>query len=238
MAQLMLFLNNLKQLGMKSIYLFVLLCCTSSIYAQEITVELDNFTQAEVTKGLKVKFSQADENKAIITGSSKDKVDLKVEDGELKVSVTIDHLWNEDNTIVNIYYKQLNKIEAKQNSSVELCGKMKQPMLQIRVQEGADIQANIDVENLYASVVTGGNLMVIGNATKQDIEVNAAGDFKGENLIGNEVEVRIVGGGTASVFSKSYINAKVRAGGTIYIYGKPSKIDEKTTFGGTIKKIN
>lgn len=223
---------------MKSIYLLVFLCCTSAIYAQEITVDLNNFTEAEVTKGLKVNFSQADENKAVISGSSKDKVDLKVEDGILKVSINIDHLWNEDNTMVNIYYKQLIKIEAKQNSKIDLCGKIKQPMLQVRVQEGADLKANIDVENLYASVVTGGNLMLIGNATKQDIDVKAAGDFKGENLIGDQVEIRIVGGGTASIFSKSYVNAKTRAGGTIYIYGKPSKIDEKTTFGGTIKKIN
>ena len=214
------------------------LCGISTIYAQDITIELDNFTEAEITKGLKVNFSQAEENKAIISGASKDKVDLKVDDGILKVTINIDHLWNEDNTIVNIYYKQLVKIEAKQNSKIDLCGKIKQPMLQIRVQEGADLKGNINVENLYASVVTGGNLMLIGNATKQDIDVKAAGDFKGENLIGDEVEIRIVGGGTASIFSRSYVNAKTRAGGTIYIYGKPSKIDEKTTFGGTIKKIN
>lgn len=223
---------------MKTIYLLMLLFLTSALNAQEITLELENFTQAEVTKGLKVNFSQSDENKAIITGSNKDKLDLKVEDGTLKVSLNIDYLLNEDNTIVNIYYKQLVKIEAKQNSKVDLCGTIKQPMLQLRVQEGSDVKANLEVEKLYASVVTGGNLMVIGNATNQNIDIKGSGDFKGENLIGDEVEVRIVGGGTASIFSKSLVKARIRAGGTIYIYGKPSKIDEKTTFGGTIKKIN
>ncbi len=213
------------------------LSLATSVYAQEITVELDNFTEAEITKGLKVNFTQADENKAIITGSSRDKVNLKVKNGVLKVSVDLDHLWNEDNTIVNISYKQLLKVEAKQNSVIDLCGRISQPMLNIRVQEGADVKANVDVENLYASVVTGGNLFIIGNAVKQDIDVKAAGDFKGENLIGSEVKVSIAGGGTASIFSKAYVNAKVRAGGTIYVYGNPEKIDEKTIFGGTVKKI-
>ena len=210
----------------------------SIAYSQETIVDLDNFTEAEITKGLTVNFTKGEENKAIITGSSRDKVNLKVKNGVLKVSIDLDHLWNEDNTIVNITYKQLLKVEAKQNAKIDLCGKIVQPLFQIRVQEGSDVKAHLDVENLYASVVTGGNLMVIGKATKQDIDVKAAGDFKGENLIGSEVEVSISGGGTASVFSKAYVNAKVRAGGTIYVYGNPEKIDEKTTFGGTIKKID
>jgi len=212
--------------------------CASATFAQEITVELDNFTEAEISKGLKVNFTQAEENKAVITGSSRDNVNLQVKNGVLKVSIDIDHLWNEDNTVVNIFFKQLIKIEAKQNAKIDLCGKITQPMIKLRVQEGSDIKANIDVENLYASVVTGGNLYIIGKANKQEIDVKAAGDFKGENLIGNDVKVSIVGGGTASIFSKAYVNAKVRAGGTIYVYGNPQKIDERITFGGTIKKIN
>ena len=223
---------------MKKIILLMFLSFATFTYAQEITVELDNFTEAEITKGLKVNFTQAEENRAIITGSSRDKVNLKVKNGVLKVSVDLDHLWNEDNTIVNISFKQLLKVEAKQNAKIDLCGRISQPMLNIRVQEGADVKANVEVENLYASVVTGGNLFIIGTAIKQDIDVKAAGDFKGENLIGSDVKVSIAGGGTASIFSKAYVNAKVRAGGTIYVYGNPEKIDERTTFGGTIKKIN
>jgi len=223
---------------MKKFILLVFICFSWTAFAQEITVELDNFNEAQISKGLKVNFTQSDENKAIITGNSRNEVDLQVKNGVLKISVNLDHLWNEDNTIVNIYFKQLLSIEAKQNAKIDLCGRIKQPMLKIRVQEGSDVKANIDVENLYASVVTGGNLFIIGKANKQEIDVKAAGDFKGENLIGSDVEVSITGGGTASIFAKSYVKAKVRAGGTVYIYGNPQKIDEKTTFGGTIKKIN
>lgn len=223
---------------MKKIILLMFLSCASVSFAQEITMVLDNFSEAEVTKGLKVNFTQADENKAVITGSSRDKVNLKVKNGILKVSVNLDHLWNEDNTIVNIYFKQLLNLEAKQNASIDICGKISQPMMKIRVQEGAEVKANLDVENLYASVVTGGSLFIIGKAAKQDIDVKAAGDFKGENLIGTDVKISIAGGGTASIFSTAYVNATVRAGGTVYVYGNPEKIDEKTIFGGTIKKIN
>lgn len=223
---------------MKKYILLILLTCTSIAFSQDITVELDNFTEIEVRKGLKVNLTQSDENKAIITGNSRNDVNLKVKNGVLKVSVDLDHLWNEDNTIVNIYYKQLLKVKARQNSEIDICGKLSQPMLNIRVQEGADVKARVELENLYASVVTGGNLFIIGTASKQEIDVKAAGDFKGENLIGTDVKVSIAGGGTASIFSKAYVNAKVRAGGTIYVYGSPEKVDERTTFGGTIKKIN
>ncbi len=223
---------------MKNIILSILLFWASTTFAQEITVELDNFTEVEVTKGLKVNLTQAEKNEAIITGNSRDDVKLEVKNGVLKISVDLDHLWNDDNTIVNIYFKQLLKLEAKQNSNIDICGKLSQPIFNLRVQEGADVKAKVELENFYASVVTGGNLFIIGTAAKQDIDVKAAGDFKGENLIGTDVKVSIAGGGTASIYSKAYVNAKVRAGGTIYIYGNPKKIDERTTFGGTIKKIN
>tara|TARA_R100000935_G_scaffold58562_2_gene96225 strand:+ start:2092 stop:2763 length:672 start_codon:yes stop_codon:yes gene_type:complete len=223
---------------MKNIVFIILLFWASTTFAQEITVELDNFTTVEVSKGLKVNLTQAEKNEAVITGNSRNDVKLDIKNGMLKITVDLDHLWNEDNTIVNIYFKQLLKLEAKQNSNIDICGKLSQPIFNIRVQEGADVKAKVELENLYASIVTGGNLFIIGTAAQQDIDVKAAGDFKGENLIGTDVKVSIAGGGTASIYSKAYVNAKVRAGGTIYIYGNPKKIDERTTFGGTIKKIN
>ncbi|MGB8704547.1 MAG: DUF2807 domain-containing protein [Gillisia sp.] len=48
----------------------------------------------------------------------------------------------------------------------------------------------------------------------------------------------MIGGGYANVNAKEYVKASTKAGGNIYIYGNPETIDQETTFGGTIKKIN
>jgi len=223
---------------MKKLLLVLMILVGISSYAQEISIDLENFTEVEVSNGLKVNLIKAEENKAIITGNSRDKVEIDLKDGVLKVQSSLNHIWNEDNTLVNVYFKQLLKVEARQNSEIEICGMIKQPIIEFKSAEGADIFANIEVENFIGRSSTGGNLEVIGSAKDQIIDLKAAGDFKGENLIGDTVDISLSAGGKANVFGKKYVKANVTAGGTIYVYGHPEKLDKKTTFGGTIKKIN
>jgi hypothetical protein len=223
---------------MKKIFIFMILLCSVAVNAQEITVDLNNFTQAEISNGLKVKFIKAEENKAVITGDKREEVKLKVEEGVLKINMSINHIWNEDNTLVDVYYKQLNRVEAKQGSRVEIKTMMRQAVVSFRAKEGSEILADVNVEDFSASAVTGGQLKISGTADQQEIDVSSAGEFKGENLIGKDVDVTINGGGTANVFSKEFVKARVRAGGSIFIYGDPVRLDQATTLGGTIKNIN
>lgn len=206
--------------------------------AQETKIDLENFSEVEVTRGLKVNITQGEENQAIIIGNSREKIQVKVEKGVLIIRSSLSQLLEKDNTLVNITYKQLQGIQARQNSKVEFCAKIVQPLFKVRATEGAEIFANIEVENLIATASTGGNVTLIGKAMIQEIDVIAAGEFKGENLTGESINVVSNGGGNANVFARKYVNATVRAGGHIYIYGKPDKVEEKTSFGGTVKKIN
>jgi hypothetical protein len=43
-------------------------------------------------------------------------------------------------------------------------------------------------------------------------------------------------GGDASIHATDYVDAKVRAGGSILIYGKPKEINQKSVLGGIIKE--
>lgn len=223
---------------MEKIILFTILLFSVALNAQQITVDLNNFTQTEISHGLQVNFIKSEENKAIISGSNRDKVKLKVAGGVLKINMSINHIWNEDNTLVDVYYKQLNRVEAKQGSKVDIKEMIKQPVVSFRAQEGSEIRAHVEVEDISASAVTGGQLNITGIADQQQIEVSSAGQFRGENLLGKFVDVTIKGGGIANVFSKEVVKARVRAGGNIFIYGDPDRVDQATTFGGTIKKIN
>ena len=208
------------------------------INAQEITMDLDNFSEVEITRGLKVNFTKAEENKAVITGNSRDKVQVRVEKGVLTIKTSLNQLVKVDNTVVEIFYKQIHSIVARQNSSIEFCGKISQPILKVRASEGAEVMATIDVENLIAGASTGGTLNLMGNALIQEIDIKAAGEFKGENLKGDNINVNLNGGGNANIHATKYVNATARAGGNIYIYGNPEKVEEKASFGASIKKIN
>lgn len=218
--------------------LFILVFLAHGMIAQEVRVDLENFSEVEVSRGLKVNISQGKENVATITGESRNKVQVRVEKGVLIIKSSLTQLLENDNTLISVTYKQMQALQARQNSKVEFCSKVVQPLIKLRASEGAQVFANIEVENLVATASTGGNLTLIGNALIQEIDVKAAGEFKGENLTGESINVVSNGGGNANVFAKKYVNATVRAGGHVYIYGDPEKVEEKTSFGGTIKKIN
>lgn len=223
---------------MKNMIMILLLAIGYGATAQEIVIEPGNFSDVIVSRGLTVNFTKADSNRVVITGTSSGKVKADVEKGVLRIRTSLEQLLQEDTTVVNVYYKQMQSLEARHNSRVEICGKIYQSLLRVKAREGAIIIATIEVENLVANILTGGLIQISGNADVQEIDVKATGEFRGENLIGNYISVNVNGGGTANVFSTEYVNATVRAGSTVYIYGDPSKIEEKTSFGGTIKRIN
>jgi DNA-directed RNA polymerase subunit L len=223
---------------MKQALIVLMIFLGVGLNAQEIRMDLENFSEVEVTRGLKVNFTKADENKAVITGNSRDKVQIRVDKGILTVKTSLNQLLKADNTVVEIFYKQVHSITARQNSSIEFCGKIMQPILKVRASEGAGILATMEVENLIAVASTGGTLSLMGKALIQEIDVRAAGEFKGENLKGDNINVNLNGGGNANVFARKYVNATVRAGGNVYIYGNPERVEEKASFGGSIKKIN
>jgi len=223
---------------MKKLLLLMILFQGFVSEAQEITMDLENFTEAKITNGLLVNFIQSTENKAVITGSSRDKVDIEVENGVVYIHTDINQIWTEDNATIIIYFIQLQKMEARRNAKVKVSGKITQPLISLRAQEGSDITAEIEVNNLIANITTGGLLKITGKADFQKIEVMAAGKFKGENLVGKTIDINISAGGMANVNATKYVDANVHAGGNIYVYGNPEKVDKKTTFGGKIKKIN
>ncbi len=223
---------------MNKIILIALLALGLSVKAQDIKMDLDNFTKVKVSQGLQVTLTEADENRAVISGTNRKKVKINEEDGTLEISINVRHIWKKDDTKITIFYKQLQELEARQNSNIDITSKITQPIIQINVQEGAEVIGNLEVENLISKIVTGGTLKLTGKADIQEIDIRGAGVFKGENLIGNKVKVSIIGGGDANINAKEYVNATTKAGGNIYIYGNPENIDKETTFGGTIKKIN
>src|SRR5680860_1447535 len=90
---------------MKKLLFLLLLSCGFVAGAQEITMDLENFSEAEITNGLTVNFIQYEENKAVITGNSRDKVKIDVKNGVLDIHTDLNQIWTEDNTLIIIYYK-------------------------------------------------------------------------------------------------------------------------------------
>ncbi|MBP6585976.1 MAG: DUF2807 domain-containing protein, partial [Flavobacterium sp.] len=68
--------------------------------------------------------------------------------------------------------------------------------------------------------------------------ITSGGELKASNFISKQSTVSVSAGGEASIHATDFVDAKVKAGGEIYIYGSPKQINQKTVIGGTIKEMN
>jgi hypothetical protein len=215
----------------------ILFLITMEMSSQERRILPEEFIGIEISRGLRTNLIPSNENKVIISGKGIKKITAQVVNGILKVSGGQAQMLNTDDTIIDIYFKYILVVEARHNSRVYFTKKLKQPLLKLKAREGASIFADLEVENIVANSLTGGSITVTGKAAIQEVEVKS-GTYRGENLIGENINVVLNGNGTANIFAKKYVNAMALAGGQIYIYGNPREIHEKTSFGGSIKKIN
>ncbi|PKD21609.1 hypothetical protein APR41_01065 [Salegentibacter salinarum] len=220
-------------------YLFVLfLLGVGLLSAQELTQDLEDFNEIKVYNGLDVILKEANQNKATITGENRTDVKFKIDNGILKVRMSIDEILDNDNTQITIQFKKLDKIDARQNASIKIDSKLEQDLLHLNASEGADIFADVNLSKLYVDSNTGGEIEVQGKTEDQEIDINTGGKFFAKNLKSINTQISIKAGGVADITASGNVEAKVRAGGTVNVYGNPKTLDQNTLFGGKIIRKN
>lgn len=223
---------------MKKYILVLFLLGCGFINAQELTQDLEDFNEIKVYNGLDVVLEESNMNKAFITGKNRTDVKFKIKDGILKVRMSFDEILDNDNTKIRIQFKNLKKIDGRQNASIRIKSKLKQEVLYLNASEGADIFADVKLENLYVDSNTGGVIEAEGKTRNQEIDINTGGKFYARNLKSQNIDISIKAGGAADVTASNQVKARVRAGGTVNVYGNPKNIDENTLFGGKVIRKN
>lgn len=224
---------------MKNLLFFLAFLCLGSLQAQEeIQVELDDFSGIKVYKGLKVKLIEANENKAVVSGDDSEDVKFEIEGGTLKINTVLESLWKDNNTEVELYFIQIDHIEARQDASVNFAEPYRAQDLSLTASEGADIIGQIEVENLNVKSLTGAEIELQGEAGIQDVKIRAGGQYYARYLTSDDIDISISAGGVADINASENVKTKVRAGGTVNIYGKPKNIEENTLFGGKVNRKN
>lgn len=218
---------------------FLFLIASTSVVAQvnAISPEKD-FTSIKVSTGLFVEVvTNSEENKIEVKGAERDKVNFEVKNGELQLSLPVGQIFSEAEILVTIYAKQLEELKARNGSEVEFISVIDQNTISLIASEGSYIGGELNVENLSAKSVTGASISLIGSAETTSIEVKTGAIYDGDELETKTTSVSISYGGKASVHATETCSANVTAGGTIEVYGNPSKLNKSTKLGGNIEEI-
>lgn len=218
---------------MKRIIL-VLFIFISSVNFAQTTIALGDFSDLKVFDKLNVTLVASDENKAEISGTSQSKVEIVNKNGLLKIRMPLTKIMSGDEAKVTLYFKKIQSIDANEGSNVFCSAIFKQTTLDLSTQEGAQISVVLDVDRTSIKAYSGGIVKVMGSAVTQSVLINSGGILEAGDLETSQTTVSIVAGGSADVRASSLVDAKVKAGGTVTVHGKPKELRQETFMGGKI----
>lgn len=176
------------------------------------------------------------ENLVQIEGKNSKDVEVVNKNGELKIRMKLLKLLDGDDLSVTVYYTNIDAVEANEGSRIACGDKIKETSFDIIAKEGSEVKLILDVEKLNIRTANGSTVTVEGNADVQDVLVNSGGVYEAEKLTTKQTTITNNAGGEANIYATDLVDAKVRAGGSITIYGKPKKINEKVIAGGSINE--
>jgi hypothetical protein len=185
-----------------------------------------------------VNLIKSNEAKVVITGDDIEDVELINNDGKLKIRMKFDKTFNGTNTFVAVYYTSIDIIDGNEGAFISSNELIEQNQIELRAQEGAQLKIGLDVDQVTIKAVSGGIIETRGKAISQNITLNTGGIYEGKSFETQNTTVNIRAAGEADVYASKTVDAKVIAGGDVYIYGNPENVKEKTTLGGRIKRVN
>lgn len=224
---------------MKILLMIMSLFISVNTFAQEdIKKNIGDFNEIKVYDLINIELVKSEENKAIISGDNKSDVEIINKNGTLKIKMRFGENFEGNKTVVTLYYKNLDVIDANEGSYVSSEGSFKQYAVELRVQEGAVIKLILKVTDAKLKAVTGGEIQISGKAVRQDISINTGGIFHGRSLDSESAYIAIRAGGEAHINASRLADVKIRAGGDVYIYGNPEEINESKILGGRIQHMD
>lgn len=221
---------------MKYITTVVLLFMSIAIFGQNPKeMKVQDFNTVKVFDLIHISLVKANENKVIISGQDADDVEIISKNGILKVRMKFDRIFDGTKTFVAVHYTNLEVIDGNVGAKIVGNELIVQDKIELRAQEGAVLKIGLDVKNLEVRSVSGGIIATKGKAQSQEIVLNTGGIYEGREFETENTIVKIKAGGEADVNASETVDARVTAGGDIYIYGNPNNVTKKHTFGGKIE---
>ncbi|MDO6595834.1 head GIN domain-containing protein [Oceanihabitans sp. 2_MG-2023] len=221
---------------MKKLLYFLFLITTITTFAQESQkTTIGEFSEIKVYDRIEVELIKADENKVVVSGKNTEDLVIVHKKDILKIRMTLQKAFNGDETTVQVYYTSLDVIDANEGTFIGSNDVIEQFDLNVKAQEGGTVTLQVkDLNYLDIKSVSGANINISGTTTNQNIDINTGGSYKAKDLISENATVTIKAAGVAHIHTTKKVEAKVRAGGSVYIYGNPEIVDENTILGGKI----
>ncbi|MFN4026015.1 MAG: head GIN domain-containing protein [Flavobacterium sp.] len=208
----------------------------SALSFGQVEKNVGDFDKVTAFDQIDVLLVKSNENKVILDGKEANEVELVNKNGELKIRMPLTKLLGGDHISVTVFFKDISAVEANEGSRIACADVIKTMSFDVNAKEGSEVKMKLETQKLSARIANGSKVMIEGNADNQDILVNSGGIYEAQQFITKQTTITANAGGEADIFATDIVEAKVRAGGDITIYGKPKQINQKVIAGGTVRE--
>jgi len=200
--------------------------------------EVGEFREIKVFDLIEVNLIKSDENRILIKGRNTQDINFVNKDGVLKLRMPLEKKFQGEDTFIEVHYTDLRIIDANEGARIIGNEQLVQDRIELRAQEGAQIEIGLSVRDARIRAVTGGIVTASGIATNQVITLNTGGIFEGRDLKTDYTGIRVSTGGEAELFASKEVDIQIRAGGDVRVYGDPQRVNKDTMMGGRIYFLN
>lgn len=218
---------------MKKISLIVLLFSSKFLFAQ-VEKQVGDFNKVTAFDQIDVQLVPAPETKVILNGTNSEIVEVINKNGELKLRMPLTNLLKGDNVSATVYYKKLDAVEANEGSRIAGETEIQAANFDIIAKEGSEVFLKLNTSSLTLKLNDGSKAILEGTSKNQDVLINAGSIYTANKFRTSQTVITANAGAEAAIYASDFVEAKVRAGGKISIYGKPKKVTKKTIAGGKI----
>ena len=208
-----------------------------SFSQNEIKRDLGDFYKIQTYDLLKVNLIKSDANKVVISGRHTSSVVVKNKNGSLKLRMGVEKRLGGAETKIDLYYKNIYRIEAKEGSFVFSKDPVVEPSLFIKSESGATVSLKINTSDLSSKAASGGKITLSGTTSHNEIDAYTGGQVNAKNLSSETTKVFIKAGGVVDVYTTSLLELNLKAGGEANVYYKTNKITERITLGGVVNYL-
>ncbi|WP_445385676.1 head GIN domain-containing protein [Robiginitalea sp. IMCC44478] len=220
---------------MRTFLIAILAICSAQAWAQHmVDREVGAFHELKVFDLIEVNLIKSDQNRILIKGDHVDDIIFVNRDGVLKLRMALEKKFQGEDTFIEVYYTDIRTIDANEGARIVGNELISQDRIELKAQEGAQIEVGLEVTDADIRAVTGGIVRASGLASNQVVVLNTGGIFEGRDLKTGYSSVKISAGGEAELFASDQVDIQIRAGGDVYVYGNPQRVNKKKMMGGRI----
>jgi hypothetical protein len=224
---------------MKKLVLILTCIMGTTMIAQEsIEKKIGEFNEIKVYDLIEVNLINAEIDKVVISGKNTDDVVVVNKNGKLKIRMNLEETFDGDETTVDVYYTNIDVIDANEGAIISSKSKIKQFEIDLKAQEGGKISVDLEVNYTNVKSVSGGQIKAMGTSKSQAVSISTGGAYMAKDLVTESTNIVIKAAGEAHINATDVADVKVRAGGSVYVYGGTNTIKEDKVFGGKIKRMN